>query len=223
MSYKKPFAWSWSALQGWNTCPRQHYEMKIKKAWPDPPGEVQQWGITVHKLIEDRLTMGKALPTYLNYVEPIIQKLENTKGTVQAEYKLALNKSLKPVEFFDKSAWVRAVGDVVKIHEDRALQVDWKAGRFREGEGQLKLQSAVLMATYPHVQKVGVVYAWLKDKRTTVRTYSRGDLLDIWQEFLPQVTAMEKGIEAGDFPPRPSGLCGRYCAVLSCEHNGRNK
>lgn len=145
----KPFAWSYSALTGFETCPRQHHEMRIKKAWPDPPGEVQLWGIQVHKMIEDRLAMGKPLPGYLAYVEPILQKLENTKGAVQPEYKLALNGQFQPVEFFAKDAWVRAVGDVVKVHEDRAMAVDWKAGKYREGDGQLKLQSAVMKGSTP--------------------------------------------------------------------------
>lgn len=217
----KSFAWSYSALTGFETCPRQHHEMRIKKAWPDPPGEAQQWGIEVHKHIENRIGMGRQMPDYLNYVEPIIQKFEQTKGVTQPEYKLALNAEFKPVEFFAKDAWVRAVGDVVKVHGNVAFACDWKSGKYREGDGQLKLQSAVMFATYPHVERIGIVYAWLKDKRTTVRTFERAQVPEIWQEFLPRVKRMEIAIANNDFPPNPSGLCRKHCAVLSCEHNGR--
>lgn len=217
----KPFAWSYSALTGFETCPRQHHEMRILKRWPDPPGEAQTWGLEVHKHIENRIGMGKPLPGFLNYVEPIIVKFEQTKGVTIPEYKLALNPQFQPVEFFAKDAWVRAVGDVVKVHGDAAFACDWKTGKWRPGDGQLKLQAAVKFATYPHVQKVGIVYAWLKEKRTTVKVFKREEVPEIWSEFLPRVRNMELAIANGDFPPNPSGLCGKWCAVLSCEHNGR--
>jgi hypothetical protein len=216
----KQFAWSYSALTGFETCPRQHYEMRIAKAWPDPPGEAQTWGLEVHKHIENRIGMGRNLPTFLNYVEPIIQKLETSKGVVRAEYKLALNEQFKPVEFFANDAWVRAVGDVVKIHDVNALAIDWKTGKYREGDGQMRLQSAVKFATYPHLEKIGIIYAWLQDKRTTVRTYTRDDVPAIWQEFLPRAKRMQIAIQNADFPAKPSGLCRKHCRVLSCEHNG---
>ncbi len=219
---KKNFAWSYSALTGFETCPRQHYEMRILKGkWPDPPGEAQLFGLEVHKHIENRMGMGKPLPSFLQYAEPIVQKLETTKGVAQQEYKLALNAQFQPVEFFAKDCWVRAVGDVVKVHGDAAFALDWKTGKYRDGDGQLRLQAAVMFATYPHVNKLGIVYAWLKDKRTTVRVVERKETPLIWQEFLPRVKKMEQAIEAQEFPPNPSGLCRQYCAVLSCEHNGR--
>lgn len=217
----KSFAWSYSALTGFETCARQHHEMRILKRWPDPPGEAQLWGIEVHKHIENRIGMGRPLPSFLQYVEPIIQKFETSKGVTQPEYKLALNDKFQPVEFFAKDAWVRAVGDVVKVHGDAAFACDWKTGKYREGDGQLKLQAAVKFATYPHVNKVGIVYAWLKDKRTTVKTFTRDQAPEIWQEFLPRAKRMEIAILNNDFPPTPSGLCRNHCNVMSCEHNGR--
>lgn len=217
----KPFAWSYSALNAFETCPRQFHEMRIKKAWPDPPGEAQQFGVLVHKYLENRFDRGETLPVFLTHLEPIVQKLETSKGVVQAEYKYALNQQLQPVEFFARDTWVRAVGDVVKVHEDRALALDWKTGKYRDGDDQLKLQSNVMFSVMPHVQKIGVIYAWIKDKRTTVRTFERKDVPAVWQEFLPRVKRMELAHETKDYPPKPSGLCGKWCNVMSCEFNGR--
>lgn len=217
----KKFAWSYSALTGFETCPRQYHEMRIKKAWPDPPGKAQLEGIEIHQHIEHRIGRGTALPANLAHVEPIIQKFETTKGVTQPEYKLALNDTFQPVEFFARDAWVRAVGDVVKVHGDVAFACDWKTGKFRQGDGQLKLQAAVMFATYPHVERVGIVYAWLKDQCTTTRVFERKEAPIIWQEFLPRAKKMEKAIAAGEFPPNPTGLCREWCNVLSCEHNGK--
>lgn len=217
----KKFAWSYSALTGFETCPRQHYEMRIAKNYADPPGEAQLWGIEVHKHIEDRIAMGKQLPGFLSYVEPIIQKFEQTKGVTKAEYKLALNEQLQPTTFFAKDAWVRAVGDVTKVHDNVAFALDWKTGKYREGDAQLRLQAAVMFASYPQVERIGIVYAWLKDKTTTVRTYNRDDTSAIWQEFLPRAKRMEIAIAKEEFPPNPSGLCKKYCRVTSCPFHGK--
>ena len=217
----RPFAWSYSALNSFETCPRQYHEMRVKKAWPDPPGEAQQFGQIVHKHLEHRIDRGQALPAFIQHLEPIVQKLETTKGYLQAEYKYALNAEFQPVEFFAKDAWVRAVGDVVKVHEDRAFALDWKTGKYRDGDDQLKLQSNVMFCQYPHVQTIGVVYAWVKERRTTVRTFHRSDVPTIWQEFLPRVRRMEHAFETKDFPPKPSGLCRKHCQVKSCEFWGK--
>lgn len=219
----KKFAWSYSGLTGFESCPRQYHEMRILKAWPDPPGEVQLFGIEAHKYIENHINMGKPLPVFLGHAEPIIAKLQATPGPLRTEYKLALNEQFKSVEFFDKDVWVRAVGDIVKVNGDKAVQLDWKFGAYREGDGQLKLQSAVTFAAMPHINTITNIYAWMKDHRTTVRTFKREDVPAIWQEFLPRVKRMQIAIENKDFPPNPSGLCKKHCAVLTCEHNGRNK
>lgn len=217
----KPFAWSYSALSGFETCPRQYHEMRILKRWPDPPGEAQQFGTLVHKYIEDYFKQGSPMPVFLKHLDPILDKLTNSKGEVQPEYKLALNPQFKPVEFFAKDAWVRAVGDVIKIHEDKSLQLDWKSGRYRDGDDQLKLQAAVSFATFPQLQKITVVYAWIKDKKTTVRQYERAQAKEIWLEFIPRVKRMALAKEKDEYPPKPNGLCARFCKVASCEFNGQ--
>ena len=217
----RPFAWSYSALNAFETCPRQFHEMRVLKRWPDPPGEAQQFGKLAHGYLEDRFKTGKALPVFLNHLEPVVDKLESSKGEVQAEYKLALNQQFKPVEFFARDAWVRAVGDIIKIYEDRALALDWKFGKRREGDDQLKLQSAVMFATYPHVNTIAIRYAWVKDKSMSGRVFEREDTSAIWAEFLPRVKRMELAYETKDYPPKPNGLCARFCKVASCEFNGQ--
>lgn len=218
---KKPFAWSYSALTGFETCPLQYHQMRILKAWPDPPGEGQLWGQEVHKLIENRIAMGKALPAYLANVETIVQKLENSKGVVLPEYKMALNVSLQPVDYFAKDVWLRAIGDVVKIHGDKCFQLDWKTGKYRPSTEQMELQSAVALATYPHLTEVANVYHFVKERRNITTKVTREDVPVIWQKFLPRVKKMEAAIAAGEFPANPTGLCKAYCNVLSCEHNGK--
>lgn len=217
----KPFAWSYSALSAFETCPRQYHEMRVLKRWPDPPGEAQQFGTLCHGYLEDRIKKGKELPVFIRHLEPIVHKLETSKGELQAEYKLALTREFKPAEFFGRDVWVRAVGDIIKIYEDRALALDWKFGTRREGDDQLKLQSAVMFATYPHLQTISIRYAWVKDKSMSGRVYERSQVPEIWAEFLPRVKRMELARENDDYPPKPSGLCRKWCRVESCEFHGK--
>ncbi|WP_158215442.1 PD-(D/E)XK nuclease family protein [Candidimonas nitroreducens] len=216
----KPFAWSYSALSAFETCPRQYHEMRVLKRWPDPPGEAQQFGKLCHTYLENRINAGIELPVFLRHVEPVVARLESSPGALQAEYKYALDAQLQPVEFFAPTAWVRAVGDVVKIHEDRGFAMDWKSGKYREGDDQLRLQSNVMFGTYPHLQRISVMYVWLKDKRATTRVFDRADVPATWQAFLPRVQRMEHAAKTGDYPPKPSGLCRKYCRVKTCEFNG---
>lgn len=221
MTYKKPFAWSYSALNAFETCPRQFQELRLLKRWPQEETEALRFGKLVHSYLEERFKKGKELPVFLNHLEPIVHKLETSKGPVQAEYKLTLNAEFQPVDWFAKDAWVRAVGDVIKVHENRAFQLDWKTGKYREGDDQLKIQSAVVFATYPHVTETTVFYAWVKDKQSTVRHYKREDAPAIWGEFLPRVKRMELARENDDYPPKPSGLCRKWCPVTTCEFHGK--
>lgn len=217
----KPFAWSYSALAAFETCPRQYHEMRIKKAWPDPPGEVQQWGVLCHSHLEARVKSNTPLPSFLAHLEPIIQRVNAAPGEVHAEYKYALDQSFQPVEFFARTAWVRAVGDLVKVNGAVAYAQDYKFGKYREGDDQLKLQAAIMMATHPQLEKTAGVYVWVKAQRTTVRTYTRDQLPEIWGGFLPRVKRMEQAYENQDYPPRPSGLCRQWCHVKSCEFWGK--
>lgn len=217
----RPFAWSYSALNAFETCPRQFHEMRVLKRWPDPPGEAQQFGVLVHKYMEDRIGKGTTLPAFLKHLEPVVDRLEQSKGSLESEYKLALNAQFQPVEFFAKDVWVRAVGDVIKIHQDKALALDWKTGKQRPGDDQLKVQAGVMFATFPHVKTISIRYAWVKDKKMTGKVFDRDESPVIWQEFLPRVKRMELAKENNDYPPNPNGLCRQWCHVMSCEHNGR--
>lgn len=221
----KPFAWSFSALDSFEQCPRKHYHTRIAKDWPDPPNEAANWGKIVHSAIEHRIESKTPLPDalQLSHVEPIIQRLEQVPGTLRAEYKLAINAQFQPVEFFAKDAWCRAVGDVIitDAQGTKAIAMDWKTGKYKDGDAQLRLQSAVMFCHYPALQNIGITYAWLKDKKTTSRTFTREQVPVIWQEFLPRAKRMEQQIADKRFDPKPSGLCKKHCPVLSCEHNGR--
>ena len=64
------------------------------------------------------------------------------------------------------------------------------------------------------------MFLWLKDKAVDKEHFKRSDIGAIWSRFLPRVERLEKAVKDGDFPPKPSGLCKKWCPVTTCEFHG---
>ncbi len=219
-------AWSYSALDAWETCPKRYFHTRIKRDWPDEKNEAALWGDTVHKALEARMKHGTPLPSWGTNFEPLVAKVMAAQGkgwTVQVEHKVAINASFQPTEFFAKDTWCRAVADVNVMAPKAMMTLDWKTGKFKQTTDQLRLSAAMQFAHYPHIDSVTIQYAWLKENKTTTEKFHREQAVEIWRDFLPRVERMRAGFEKDDWTPKPSGLCRQYCPVLSCEFNGRRK
>ena len=216
-------AWSYSALNSWETCPRRHAEIKLFKRVPDEKGEAALWGTTAHAAFENRLKHKTPFPVWGASWEPVCQRLESTKGTLQVEQKIAITASFQPCGFFDRKVevWCRAVADVAVYSSRALLTVDWKTGKFKEDTDQLRLSAAMQLSHHPEIEQATILYAWLQSGRTTVERLTRADVPGIWSDFLPRVERMRIGIETERFDPKPSGLCRKHCPVTSCIENGR--
>ena len=222
----KDIAWSHSALDAFETCPRRYYLTKIAKTVADPPNAEAQWGNRVHKALEERLLSNKPLPSgmdiYAPYAEDVLDTARRVGARVEAETKLTLTRSFRETSWFAKDAWVRCILDFVVTKKDKAVSGDWKTGKPKTDSAQLRLGAAALMHARPWINVVHNTFVWLKDGTTTDEVVTRDDLPAIWQEFLPRVERMEHARQTDDFPARPSGLCRSWCPVgkTNCEHCG---
>lgn len=219
----KSFAWSYSSLTSWESCPKKWYETRITKSWPDEKGEAAQWGDTVHKAIEARMKFNTPLPQWGQPWEPYVVRLLGSKVAPQIEHKIAITAEFKPTAFFAPNAWCRAVADVSITSPKAIFTLDWKTGNFKSDTDQLRLSAAMQMAHFPHIEKATIQYVWLKAQRTTTETFDRSQVVEVWRDFLPRVHRMQQGFAEAKWPAKPNGLCRQYCPVLSCEHNGRRK
>jgi CRISPR/Cas system-associated exonuclease Cas4 (RecB family) len=95
----KKFAWSYSALTGYETCPKQHYHLKVAKDVREAPSKAMLEGQKVHAAFEQRVRDKKPLPGNLSQHESLCKRFDKTSGSVSVELKLALNQSLEPTEF----------------------------------------------------------------------------------------------------------------------------
>lgn len=216
-------AWSHSLLNGFETCPRRHYLTRVTKQVSEPQTEATTHGNEVHKAIELHLKGEKGLPEKYKQYAPLVNRCAQAQGKKLVEWKFALTDKLKETGYFAKDVWCRGVIDFGVVTPTKASVVDWKTGKPKPDSDQLKLFAGVVFAAFPHVQTVDTGFAWLAHKRFDREVFHRRDIPVIWNTFLPKVARLEAAEKNNDWPPRPSGLCGKWCPVprALCEFSGR--
>lgn len=208
--------WSFSMLEKFENCPRSAFHKYILKE-KEPSTPAIEEGNRVHKALEMRILHGTPLPeAYQNY-EQFASSL--CSGTVHAELKMGITRRILPSGFFAPDVWGRCAADVVRISGNSALVADWKTGKPREKELQVKICAMFLFKHFPHLTKVTGVNIWLKEMRIgEVYTFYKEKEAEYWTDILKRVNAMEQALEKEYWPEKPSGLCG-WCPVTTCRYN----
>lgn len=213
----KDIPWSYSALSTFEQCPKKFYHLKVAKDVVEEESEAQTDGKFIHQALYDRVIKGKDLPLPLRYLESMAAKFATTPGDKYGEMRLALSKTLEPVDFFAKNVWVRAVVDLIISRPPVAIVVDWKTGKVKEDFSQLKLTAFILAQTMPEIEEFKLAYVWTREKKISHLDVFKGNLIATWNEFLPRVQAMQKANKTTSFPAKPGPLCG-WCPVVECPH-----
>lgn len=222
---RKPFTWSVSKLNSFETCPRRLQMVELDKIFQEEPNPASKFGLDLHKALENycRSEGETPMPPKMQTYQAIGDKVLALPGRKFYELKLALTSDLDPCQFFDRDAWFRCVVDVL-ISSDggrRGATLDYKTGKIKDDPSQLELNALAMFAHYPKMETIEARYWWItKGGGFSKFSFSRGDLADAWRTYLPRVKRYQKAYETNDFPPRPSGLCRNYCPVKTCEHCG---
>lgn len=214
----KEFAWSFSALERFNNCPKQYWHISVQKDVKDEDSSFSADGQLIHSALYRRVVRGDKLPLNLRYLEGVAARFVGLPGDTSGELKFAMSRDFRPVDYFNNRVYVRVVVDLLNVRDDTAIVVDWKTGKVKPGFTQLELTAGVLATHLPEIKTFKLAYVWLKDTKITSETISRDDLNKTWNEILPKVNKIEQAIKTTEFPARPSGLCA-YCPVRSCPHN----
>lgn len=220
MIKRKPFAWSYSALTRFETCPKQYYHLNVLKDYADADSDAAREGKEIHDALYKRVIKGTPLPFALRPMESVAVKFAESEGEKIGEVRVALNRDFEPVDFFAKDAWVRGVFDLLIIRGELGVLVDWKTGRPKEDVTQLLLMAAIAFGYAKELQTIKTAFVWTKNRSITPKTVRRDDVRRIWALILPRVEAMETAYKTTEFPANPNGLCRDYCPVRSCPHNG---
>ena len=221
----KPFAWSYSRLKNFEVCPKRHYEIDLARNIKEPEGEQLVWGNHVHEKFKDRCGEKRiAFPAdFPTHYESWAQKVIGTTPAknIFVEQSLAINENFTPTGNFADDAWLRVKCDFYKLVGDVCLTVDWKTGKILEDSVQLALTAICLFAKHPELTAVRASYVWLKDDCESSENFLRGDVPTIWRSIWPRVEAMKNAHQFTNYPPTPSGMCMKWCAVKACPHNGK--
>lgn len=215
-----PFYWSYSVLKNFETCPKRYYHYNVAKDVHEPETDQLREGNRLHKVFENRIK-GEPMPFGFAQHERLLASIINAPGVTYAEQKLAMTSSFTPVAYFGKGVWFRTVADATKIHDDRATVFDWKSGKPAEDLTQLQLLAATVFCHMPNIQRVKAALVFVNHGHVEPAEFVREDLTEIWGEILPRVKLVERARATQHYPPKPSGLCKKYCAVSSCPHHGR--
>ena len=223
----KPFTWSYSALNAFETCSLRYKLTRLTKEVHEPQTDATLWGKRVHKAMEHRVGNATPLPETMKQFEAVaepVAAMRKTGANIQVEQKLALTVNFRPTTYFAPDVWLRVVADVVAEKGKNAVVLDWKTGKKKPDSAQLKLTAAALFSAKPYIQRITCSFLWLTDGTNTTERFEREDAGSIWAEFLPRVKRMETSIKEDRMPPNPSGLCRNYCPVGKrlCNHCGKD-
>lgn len=218
----REFAWSFSKLNSYETCPKRYYEVDVARAYAESPNESMQWGDSVHKALA-AAAVGAELPPTMKSFQKWIDEILGGDGEIFVEQKYAVSRNFEPRPWSGvPDIWYRGIADVVKVNGPVALARDYKTGKIKPNSVQLMLMAQCIFAHFPAVRKVRTEFIWLADDATTPEDYSRTDVADAWIALYPRVTALETANKTQSFPPKPGGLCKSYCPVTSCIHHGKS-
>lgn len=223
-SKEKSFAWSYSKLKNYRTCPLRYLKIDVEKKYQeDFSGEHLAWGKQVHTAFEKRIGKGESFPKGMEDFEPAAERLSRAPGQIMVEQQLAIRQDLTPCEWFAKDVWFRSIADYLCVNGPVALAIDYKTGKILEDSEQLALMAECIFSHYPKVQAVRTEFWWLKDDAATREDFRRDKRQVTWAKLLPEVMTLKQAHDTMNFPARSSGLCRNHCIVTECIHNGKHK
>jgi hypothetical protein len=205
--------WSYSALTAFETCPKRFQLTRVTKQVFEPQTEATVWGNKVHKALELFAKTGSPLPADMKAYERYVKKIQAYEGKRVVEERVALDKNLRPTKWMAKDVWVRGVIDIGVVGSEKAYLLDWKTGKRKPDSDQLKLFAALAFAMYPWVDEVVTGFIWLKDRQFDKEKFTREQLPEIWNEFLPRLNRLALAYDQDKWLPKPSGLCRSWCPV----------
>lgn len=235
----KQWAWSYSRYKAFDSCPKRHYEVDIAKNYKDE-SEQLKWGNDVHEAlaaaVEKDTPLPDSLQDYSLWVEEMrsgefasdglpswIRHLADPDAIVFVEKQYAITKDFQPTEWFAPNVWFRGICDVVRFDPTMTVGLarDYKTGKVLHDTRQLMLMSQCLFVHIPTLKRLRTEFVWLKEGCISPETFDRGTIMREWAPLMPQVKIMEEASKTNNYPPKPCGLCARYCPVISCSYHGK--
>lgn len=219
-----PLPWSHSSLSGFDTCARQYEEIKVLRNFQDAKNAASIWGDEVHIAMEKHLGHGTPMPANMVQYQDYLDKFKGMPGKLFVERKYALDIHLLPVDFFSPRVWGRGIIDVLILNGTVANVEDHKTGKNRKKDMQQLIIFALLVFYHhPEITCCHTAFHWLQLGLSDHETFYRHQIPELWATLVPKLQRYKKAFDMGVFPPKPSGLCIKHCAVKTCEYVGSGR
>lgn len=216
--------WSHSSLKQFETCQRQYHEIKVLKKWPFEQHESALYGEQLHLAAELYVKDGTPIPPAFAFIKPTVDALLSKKGDKYPEHEMALDEQLNVVDWKDPTVWVRGIADLLIIDEEDGIAwcIDYKTGSDRYPDtNQLDLMSLMIFKHFPEIQEVRSALLFVVKNSMTKHLVKRDQEEALWWKYRERVARIAECMDTDVWRPKQSGLCKKYCAVLTCEYNGR--
>jgi hypothetical protein len=167
----------------------------------------------VHKHLEDYANRKAQLPADLKQYAKYVDKIFTYEGKRVVEERMAINNNFRPTKWMAKDVWCRGIIDIGVVGSNKAYLLDWKTGKRKPDSDQLMLFAALAFAHYPWIDTVVTGFIWLKDSKFDKEVFTRDQITEIWNEFLPRLQRLEISFTDNKWQAKPSGLCKNWCPV----------
>lgn len=211
---KPRFTWSYSAMSDFNNCPLAYAHKRYYKDVVEEQKEHLIEGTRVHKALERELKGDPTLPEHADVIAKHrkytdVMKASAEGGEIHAELELAITEDMTPTEWFGADAWGRGVVDAVIIKNGVAYIYDWKTGKVKDDDLQLKTFCAFLSLFRPDIEHFVAKFIWLKfDKITGFhQPMPKTNTSRIWSDLILKVQRMKQAWDSEVWQAKPSGLC----------------
>jgi hypothetical protein len=204
-------AWSLSALQLYEKCPRSYKAAKIDKITSTKKSPAMERGIAVHAKGEQFLK-GNIPSVPKEYASFRKEMLNLRKHGAESEKKVGITKDWRITGFFDKDVWLRFVTDAEVDLVDRVLLVvDFKTGRiYDSNEDQSQLYACAYMHDGYDLVNAEFWYLDQDDSRSyDYRASQKNILREYWEDRVTPLFSDTK------FETTPSNNACRWCVIKS--------
>lgn len=201
-------AWSYSALSGYESCPRQFKYRRIDKL-PEPTSPALAKGRKVHdeaaKFLDGSTDV---FPTSCVTFRDQFYELRDMNPIVELQW--AFTKKWRPTGWFAKDAYCRVILDAGKVYSDGTADViDHKTGKRYDDDymDQLGLFAAATIKMHPEVYNVTTRLWYLDTADEVIEEFTKDQAMEILEDLEGRAARM---MTDKRFPPKPSWKC-RFC------------
>jgi CRISPR/Cas system-associated exonuclease Cas4 (RecB family) len=198
---------SHSSISTYEDCPLKYKLTRINHL-PEPTGPAAERGKRIHKEFEEAFGGLGLVTTELEPWLDFINDIKSYYTIVLPEFDAGVRRDWSPCGFKDDDVWLRGQIDLLAIKGNKARIVDWKTGKERDYEKQLRLYATLVFALYPSVDTIELELVFIDlQKPVTCATVIRKDfsLLKTWM-----TNRMLKIEKDSIFAPKPNSNC-KYC------------